>query len=831
MGDAMIFGRLSERAGRLAAGFGLAFALAISPMTVRALDGAEAVDAEATAVASEAPEEVAETTAEPLADTTLPNEATESAQPEGEANDQGEIEAQEAGGVEAPADAASVTEGTYFLNCAVATDRVLDAAGKNPKAGANVSSWAYNGGNNQQWDVKGSGTEGWYRLYLHGSGSSLLLGVAPEGGNVLVTAATGAGDETLWAFVSQGSGYALVNRKTGLALEVQDGSTNKGANVRVGERESGSARQTFELLAANVTVTPSSTVAEGAYLISPAANGGLVVEVRGASTANGANISLYAPNGKEHQKLYLESDGHGFFRIWVMGTGKLIVPTSNSRVSGTNVVQKAKAGTDLELWAPVDREVSGKSGVAFVNKVTGLALCAKSATSGGNVNAARNDASIDTLFTLVRKPLLTAGIVEIHPRTTSKVSLDVKGAASSGNANLLLWTDSDALNQRFELVAGSEVDQWRIRSASSGGWITDTGSGVQQRGTGSTAVSPSNTWRVVYKGGGYSLISMATGKAIDMKKGKTSKGTNIITYAPNGKDSQHFTFVSAALVPAGYYFFQSGLGTYLDIPNSSTAEGANVQTWQKTNTFAQYFTLEKSGSSYRIKNTHSGKYLTAASDASGANVTQCASNSSNAQKWNAVIADGGMVGFVGVGSGMALDVKGASKANGANVQIATPNQGAGQAWKLIKSNSAPFTGYQLRAVNKANASRSSTKYFICVDKSSHKVVVLTGGNGSWEPYRIMPCTVGASATPTVEGSFTIGSRGLSFGSGYTCWYWTQFYKDYLFHSIVYNPGSRTSVQDGRMGINASHGCVRMYIGDAKWIYNNIPSGTRVLVYR
>jgi len=39
------------------------------------------------------------------------------------------------------------------------------------------------------------------------------------------------------------------------------------------------------------------------------------------------------------------------------------------------------------------------------------------------------------------------------------------------------------------------------------------------------------------------------------------------------------------------------------------------------------------------------------------------------------------------------------------------------------------------------------------------------------------------------------------------------------------------VQDGRMGINASHGCVRMYIGDAKWVYTNIPSGTRVLVYR
>lgn len=40
----------------------------------------------------------------------------------------------------------------------------------------------------------------------------------------------------------------------------------------------------------------------------------------------------------------------------------------------------------------------------------------------------------------------------------------------------------------------------------------------------------------------------------------------------------------------------------------------------------------------------------------------------------------------------------------------------------------------------------------------------------------------------------------------------------------------TSLKDGRLGINASHGCVRLAIDDAKWIYDNIPSKTKVVVY-
>ena len=36
--------------------------------------------------------------------------------------------------------------------------------------------------------------------------------------------------------------------------------------------------------------------------------------------------------------------------------------------------------------------------------------------------------------------------------------------------------------------------------------------------------------------------------------------------------------------------------------------------------------------------------------------------------------------------------------------------------------------------------------------------------------------------------------------------------------------------DGRVGMALSHGCVRLEIQNAKWIYDTIPSGSTVVVY-
>lgn len=156
--------------------------------------------------------------------------------------------------------------------------------------------------------------------------------------------------------------------------------------------------------------------------------------------------------------------------------------------------------------------------------------------------------------------------------------------------------------------------------------------------------------------------------------------------------------------------------------------------------------------------------------------------------------------------------------------------------KKARKNRTIATGSEQRIkfqmVAKAQDQSSSTKWLILVDTHKNRVCVLKGKKGQWNVHKFFKCSSGARGSRTVRGKFTIGSRGLSFGEdkGYSCWYWTQFHGNYLFHSVLYNPGSQRSLQDGRLGMNLSHGCVRLAIGNAKWINRNIPSGTKVWTY-
>lgn len=131
----------------------------------------------------------------------------------------------------------------------------------------------------------------------------------------------------------------------------------------------------------------------------------------------------------------------------------------------------------------------------------------------------------------------------------------------------------------------------------------------------------------------------------------------------------------------------------------------------------------------------------------------------------------------------------------------------------------------------AQAKSSKTNYLLVVDTNACKVGVYTGKQGNWTRALYWDCAPGKSSTPTVKGEYTVSGRGTSFGSKtYTCWYYTQFYGNYLFHSVLYEKGSKTKIQDGTLGKQVSHGCVRLDINNAKWIYDNIPNGTKVYIY-
>lgn len=132
----------------------------------------------------------------------------------------------------------------------------------------------------------------------------------------------------------------------------------------------------------------------------------------------------------------------------------------------------------------------------------------------------------------------------------------------------------------------------------------------------------------------------------------------------------------------------------------------------------------------------------------------------------------------------------------------------------------------------AQPEKSATNWLILVDTKRCKVGIFYGSQGNWELQRMMDCAPGKASTPTKKGRFTVGSKGYYFDSGDArCFYFTQFSGNYLFHSVLYYQNSRpTSVMDGRVGMGLSHGCVRLKLANAKWIYDNIPRGTKVYVW-
>lgn len=141
-----------------------------------------------------------------------------------------------------------------------------------------------------------------------------------------------------------------------------------------------------------------------------------------------------------------------------------------------------------------------------------------------------------------------------------------------------------------------------------------------------------------------------------------------------------------------------------------------------------------------------------------------------------------------------------------------------------------LTADELDMTVRAQGYSSSTNWLIMVDTTRNQLGIFYGSRGNWGLVHFWQCSTGAAATPTVLGEYQVTGKGYSFGSGFTCYYWTQFYGDYLIHSVTYYQNTFT-VMEGKMGVNISHGCVRLPIERAKWIYDNIPYWTKVVTYR
>ena len=129
-------------------------------------------------------------------------------------------------------------------------------------------------------------------------------------------------------------------------------------------------------------------------------------------------------------------------------------------------------------------------------------------------------------------------------------------------------------------------------------------------------------------------------------------------------------------------------------------------------------------------------------------------------------------------------------------------------------------------------------FYIIVDVKNQIVRVYgRDENGEFTvPVREMLCSTGKVGTPSPVGDWVLNGRKAKW-CYFPKWgdyarYWTRINSKVAFHSPIYYATSNTAMKTASykmLGNRASHGCVRLSVPDAKWIYDNVGAGTVVTI--
>lgn len=274
---------------------------------------------------------------------------------------------------------ADIAEGTYTIQTALSTNKVLDISGGSVDNSANVQIYDKNGTTAQNFVVKKLADHE-YQITCENSGKALDVagGSASAGTNVWQYNKNNSNAQR-WRFIDVGNGYYYIVSKLGTVLDVSGASTANGANV-----------QTYTLNKSNaqkwkLSEVKYATPEEGTYTISTALSTNKVLDIASGSTNDGANVQLYEKNGTTAQKFVIKKVSDYEYQITCQKSGKALDVAGASANAGTNVWQYSKNNSEAQKW----RFVDAGNGYYYIISNLGTALDVNAAgiANGTNVQA------------------------------------------------------------------------------------------------------------------------------------------------------------------------------------------------------------------------------------------------------------------------------------------------------------------------------------------------------------------------------------------------------------------------------------------------------------
>ena len=299
----------------------------------------------------------------------------------------------------AAANAGTLAPGTYSVASALSSGSVLDAAGAGTADGTAAQVYSANGTDAQAWVVEDAGA-GYVTVRNAASGLALDVpgGSACSGAQLQLWTPNGSWAQR-WVAVRDGAGIRLVSALDDtLSVDLPGASTADGSRLQL-YSDNGTAAQRWSF------VTPGCTqvVPNGVYVIKSAMNQNYVLDIDGASDANGANAQLYEANGTGAQAFAL-TWSNGYYAISNVNSGKYLDLKNGSNQNGANVQQQGTFVRDSARWSLVGNP---DGSFVFVNFASGtcMTVASPSAENYSNVQGAVRTGATGQKWFLEKSPL------------------------------------------------------------------------------------------------------------------------------------------------------------------------------------------------------------------------------------------------------------------------------------------------------------------------------------------------------------------------------------------------------------------------------------------
>lgn len=749
---------------------------------------------------------------------------------------------------------AAELSGAVFEIRSQISDNALSVAGTMVSEGSRLETNAFEGSYGQYWKVEPSGEHYTIRNSLTGMALSVT-----DGGVLQMAPATSAAGQ-LWDLTDQGDGqYTIASALDGRVLDVANASPEEGTAVQVYE-SNGTVAQRWSV------VSVTRALEDGVYTIATNLDGTRVLDVANASQDNLAAVQLWGANGTAAQKWAVSFDaGTGLYRVVsVNSTKSLDIPNADPNM-GVQLQQYDQNGTAAQLWSLIER---ADGSIEVRSALSGLALDVPNAVAqdGVRVQMWDSNGSAAQGWSFTRTSLGISGVNRIESSLSEGAVVELRDPA------VQVWGPSSSLYQKWEF---SEVEQdvFSIMSVSTGAYLSDKGSGLVASGYADGA----SLWRATVGRGGLVFTNVSTGLALDLSNALTSEGTAVSTFAPNGTGAQAWRVVPTNLVDEGCYAFynRSGSGQVLDVPDASKAGGVALQTYGFNDTVAQKWLVRSAGNGwFEITNVGSGLVLDVrnGSAVAGTAVQQYESNHSDAQLWKFSVVPGGGIEVRSKLGELSLAVSGAA-VTGSPVVIAGSEAGDSARWVLepvsyieeaddIWGDSAYVNRMREKASKWGNSTQRPTDngpstgqvtgWCCTVDLDAARVCVFREQGGTWNLVSSYNAYVGGyndkrgSKSNTFSGVWSLRHKsralwdeawgGINCNDWFSCFVeaWSPVpttYANRYFEGKGYDDGQGfhyVSYNDGYW--HRTQGCIGLTYEESKWIYDNVPLETPVVVF-